>query len=40
MNPDKISKMDEEVQKWSRKDPMGIKKAMVHPGKNNLVIHY
>ncbi|KAI5711449.1 meiosis-specific transcription factor mei4 isoform X5 [Diaphorina citri] len=31
MNPDKISKMDEEVQKWSRKDPMGIKKAMVHP---------
>lgn len=31
MNPEKISKMDEEVQKWSRKDPQGIKKAMVHP---------
>ncbi|XP_070503274.1 uncharacterized protein jumu [Chironomus tepperi] len=31
MNPAKISKMDEEVQKWSRKDPMAIKKAMVHP---------
>ncbi|CAO1428781.1 unnamed protein product [Diamesa serratosioi] len=31
MNPTKIAKMDEEVQKWSRKDPMAIKKAMVHP---------
>lgn len=31
MNPAKISKMDEEVQKWSRKDPMAIKKAMVIP---------
>lgn len=32
MNPAKISKMDEEVQKWSRKDPTAIKKAMVYPG--------
>lgn len=31
MNPSKISKMDEEVQKWSRKDPMAIRKAMVFP---------
>lgn len=31
MNPAKISKMDEEVQKWSRKDPHGIKRAMVNP---------
>ncbi|XP_067616460.1 uncharacterized protein jumu isoform X2 [Eurosta solidaginis] len=31
MNPERILKMDEEVQKWSRKDPMGIKNAMVHP---------
>jgi forkhead box protein N len=31
MNPAKISKMDEEVQKWSRKDPMAIRKAMVYP---------
>ncbi|CAG9862195.1 unnamed protein product [Phyllotreta striolata] len=31
MNPAKISKMDEEVQKWSRKDPQAIKKAMVYP---------
>ena len=31
MNPAKISKMDEEVQKWSRKDPMAIKRAMVYP---------
>lgn len=33
MNPAKISKMDEEVQKWSRKDPNAIRKAMVNPGK-------
>ncbi len=33
MNPAKISKMDEEVQKWSRKDPMAIKKGMLLPGK-------
>lgn len=33
MNPAKISKMDEEVQKWSRKDPTAIRKAMVNPGK-------
>lgn len=31
MNPERILKMDEEVQKWSRKDPMGIRHAMVHP---------
>lgn len=31
MNPSKIVKMDEEVQKWSRKDPMAIRKAMVFP---------
>lgn len=31
MNPAKIAKMDEEVQKWSRKDPMAIRKAMVFP---------
>lgn len=31
MNPAKITKMDEEVQKWSRKDPMAIKRAMVFP---------
>lgn len=34
MNPTKVGKMDEEVQKWSRKDPQAIKKAMVYPGKN------
>jgi len=31
MNPAKIQKMDEEVAKWSRKDPMAIKKGMTHP---------
>ncbi|XP_049531807.1 uncharacterized protein LOC125949122 isoform X2 [Anopheles darlingi] len=31
MNPAKINKMDDEVQKWSRKDPLAIRRAMVHP---------
>ncbi|CAH1155993.1 unnamed protein product [Phaedon cochleariae] len=31
MNPAKIVKMDEEVQKWSRKDPHAIKRAMTNP---------
>jgi hypothetical protein len=31
MNPEKVTKMDDEVKKWSRKDPMAIKKAMVYP---------
>eukprot|EP00095_Tigriopus_kingsejongensis_P007636 maker-scaffold1040_size68023-snap-gene-0.20 protein:Tk07636 transcript:maker-scaffold1040_size68023-snap-gene-0.20-mRNA-1 annotation:"forkhead box protein n1" len=31
MNPAKVSKMDEEVLKWSRKDPMAIKKGMLLP---------
>jgi hypothetical protein len=33
MNPAKIAKMDEEVQKWSKKDPVAIRKAMICPGK-------
>ncbi|XP_031829897.1 forkhead box protein N4 jumeau [Nomia melanderi] len=31
INPAKVAKMDEEVQKWSRKDPLAIKKAMIYP---------
>lgn len=31
INPAKVTKMDEEVQKWSRKDPLAIKKAMIYP---------
>lgn len=31
MNPERICKMDEEVQKWSRKDPAAIRGAMVYP---------
>ncbi|XP_023034158.2 GATA zinc finger domain-containing protein 7 [Drosophila willistoni] len=31
MNPERITKMDEEVQKWSRKDPSAIRGAMVYP---------
>lgn len=33
MNPSKISKMDDEMQKWSRKDPSAIRRAMLNPGK-------
>ena len=36
MNQEKIAKMDEEVKKWSRKDPQAIKKAMVYPGKDDI----
>ncbi|XP_042864931.1 forkhead box protein P1-like [Penaeus japonicus] len=31
LNPAKAHKMDEEVQKWSKKDLQGIKDAMAHP---------
>lgn len=31
MNPAKVTKMEEEVLKWSRKDPMAIKKGMLLP---------
>ena len=31
MNPDKITKMEEEVTKWSKRDPMGIRKGMLMP---------
>jgi len=33
MNPSKISKMDDEMQKWSRKDPSAIRRAMLNPGR-------
>lgn len=32
LNPAKIHKMDEEVQKWLRKDPVTIRRAMSDPG--------
>ncbi|KAG5316628.1 FOXN4 protein, partial [Pseudoatta argentina] len=31
IHPSKVAKMDEEVRKWSRKDPSAIKRAMVNP---------
>lgn len=37
MNPTKIVKMDEEIQKWSRKDPTAIRKAMVFPDNLELL---
>ncbi|KAJ9583811.1 hypothetical protein L9F63_021843 [Diploptera punctata] len=36
MNPAKIAKMDEEVQKWSKKDPMAIRKAMICPERGEM----
>lgn len=36
MNPTRVIKMDEEIQKWSRKDPIAISKAMVYP--DNLAL--
>lgn len=38
MNQEKIAKMDEEVKKWSRKDPQAIKKAMVYPGNEDDIV--
>jgi hypothetical protein len=37
LNPAKIHKMDEEVQKWSRKDPMAIRRAMSDPENLELI---
>lgn len=31
MNPEKQTKMEEEVYKWTKKDPMGIKRSMAKP---------
>ena len=36
LNPAKAHKMDEEVQKWSKKDLPGIKNAMSYPGKSKI----
>ena len=40
MNPNKIQKMNEEVQKWSRKDPQAIKKGMAMPGTSYFSIYF
>lgn len=37
MNPSKINKLDEEVQKWSRKDPLAIRKSMAKPERLELL---
>ena len=37
--PAKATKMDEEVLKWSRKDPSAIKRAMAYPGKRYASSH-
>lgn len=37
IHPSKVAKMDEEVRKWSRKDPSAIKRAMVNPDQLELL---
>lgn len=37
IHPSKVAKMDEEVRKWSRKDPVAIKRAMVCPDQLELL---
>lgn len=32
LNPAKIDKMQEELQKWKRKDPVAVRKSMAKPG--------
>ena len=32
MNPEKIEKMEEEIAKWRKKDPLAIKRSMAKPG--------
>lgn len=32
MNPAKVEKMEEELQKWGSKDPAAIRKSMANPG--------
>lgn len=32
LNPAKIEKMQEELQKWKRKDPIAVRKSMAKPG--------
>lgn len=32
LNPEKIEKMDEEIVKWRKKDPITVKRSMAKPG--------
>lgn len=34
LNPAKIDKMQEELQKWKRKDPVAVRKSMAKPGQS------
>jgi len=40
LNPTKMKKMDEEVNKWNKKDPVAIKRAMNYPGLCSVLIIY
>ncbi|GIX68562.1 forkhead box protein N1 [Caerostris extrusa] len=37
MNPAKIEKMEEELQKWGNKDPVAIRKSMANPERLELI---
>ncbi|GAB1608487.1 forkhead box protein N4-like [Argonauta hians] len=38
LNPAKISKMEEEIAKWEKKDPQGIRNSMANPERLELII--
>lgn len=38
LNPAKIDKMEEEMQKWKRKDLPAIRRSMANPGLKSLTI--
>lgn len=37
MNPAKVEKMEEELQKWGSKDPVAIRKSMANPGDTKMM---
>ncbi|CAH1785501.1 unnamed protein product, partial [Owenia fusiformis] len=37
LNPVKIDRMDEEIAKWNKKEPLAIKRSMSKPGKGPLI---
>ncbi|CAE1320198.1 FOXN [Acanthosepion pharaonis] len=38
LNPAKIPKMEEEIAKWEKKDPQGIRNSMAKPGRNSFIL--
>lgn len=40
LNPAKVSKMEDEISKWGKKDPVGLLSSMAYPGILNSVIFF